>query len=113
VEVDKSLSEKAKDKYNKQTDKLTDLAKDLTERIAESASDKYKEFVPNPVRLLASKHNTELAAMIAEFQLMLEDGWVGVASEIETRVKPAIKEASTSNDRLNKLLRDADKMIAG
>ena len=107
----KELTVNGKVRMEKLKEKASKELENLQAKITEAAEEKFKGLIAERIAQDAAKLKLEMGAAIASLDIVLGDGWVGKAHEIESECRGKIASCKTSTMRLTKQLDDAQEML--
>jgi len=107
----KPLTDKQKGQVTKKQSVLQQKRVTLEASIKKAKDTKYVDYVPSKVAEAAESDYHGLTATINSVAMALEEGWAGVASDLQSDIKKARESSNASTSRLDIYAEQADGVI--
>ena len=107
----KPLTDKQKGQVTKKQSVLQQKKVTLEASIKKAKDTKYVDYVPSKVVAAAESDYHGLTATINSVAMALEEGWAGVASDLQRDTKNALESSNASTSRLDVYVELADGVI--
>ena len=107
----KPLTDKQKGIVTRKQSVLQQKSVTLEASIKKAKDTKYVDYIPSKVVAAAESDYHGLTATINSVAMALEEGWAGVASDLQSDIKNALESSNASTSRLDVYAEQADGVI--
>ena len=107
----KPLTDKQNEQVTRKQSVLQQKSVTLEASIKKAKDTKYVDYIPSKVVAAAESDYHGLTATINSVAMALEEGWAGVASDLQRDIKNALESSNASTSRLDVYVEQADGVI--